>query len=68
MISSRAFTSRSNKCYHKIKRIYTHGRNAQPKWICKICGNVLGRNEHKKELEREHGKKKRDMFDKRYGR
>lgn len=37
-----------DKCRHRIKRRFTHGRSSVPKWDCKDCGKILTRNEMQK--------------------
>ena len=57
MRSNKQFSD-SDKCTHKIKRIFSHGKKSKPKWVCKYCGQLLARGIHKKELDRQRGRNK----------
>lgn len=37
---------------HRIKRLFTHGKNSKPKWICKDCGEIIPRGEYKKQMQK----------------
>ncbi len=48
-------------CEHRrIKKIHSHGKKSKPTWVCKNCGEIVNRNEFKKQREmekRKNGKK-----------
>lgn len=58
-----------DRCDHKIKRIFSHGKKTKPMWICKRCDKIISRNEYKKQhtdhkpklMDRRKFKKKREV-------
>jgi len=52
----------NKNCEHRrIKKIFTHGRNSRPTWVCKDCGKIINRNERRREQQ-----KKRRYHERRY--